>query len=75
MFYESNSIHRKKKSSRTHSKMGFEDNNRTPHEMAKTMLYKNLLLKHFWTEEINTACYVESIILIIPILEKTPYEL
>jgi len=52
-----------------------ERKNRTLQEMAKTMLFKNSVPKHFWAEAVNTACYVQNRILIRPILNKTPYEL
>jgi len=43
--------------------------------MARTMIHENNLAKHFWAEVVNTACYVQNRIYIIPILEKTAYEL
>jgi len=52
-----------------------ERNNRTLQEMARTMIHENNLAKNFWAEAVNTACYVQNRIYIIPILEKTAYEL
>jgi len=43
--------------------------------MTRTMIHENNLAKHFWAEAVNTACYVQNRIYIIPILEKTTYEL
>jgi len=43
--------------------------------MARTMLYENSLPKNFWVEVVNTTCYVQNRILIIPLIKKTPYEL
>ena len=42
--------------------------------MARTMLNENALLKYFWPEYVNTACYVLNRVLIRPYLNKTPYE-
>jgi len=39
------------------------------------MIHENNLAKHFWAEAVNTTCYVQNIIYIRPILEKTTYEL
>jgi len=52
-----------------------ERKNRTLQEMARTMIHENNLAKHFWTEAVNTSCYVQNRIYIRPILEKTAYEL
>ena len=43
--------------------------------MARTMLCENNLLKYFWREAINTACYVINRVTIRSLLSKTPYEL
>ena len=51
-----------------------ERKNRILDEMARTMLYERNLPKYFWTEAINTACYILHRALIRPILKKTPYE-
>ncbi|KAH9762390.1 hypothetical protein KPL70_000794 [Citrus sinensis] len=52
-----------------------ERKNRSIQEMARTMLNENSLLKYFWAEAVNTACYVLNQVLIRPNLNKTPYEL
>ncbi|KAH9779804.1 Integrase catalytic domain-containing protein [Citrus sinensis] len=52
-----------------------ERKNRSIQEMARTMLNENSLPKYFWTEAVNTACYVLNRVLIRPNLNKTPYEL
>ena len=52
-----------------------ERKNRTLQEIAKTMLCKNNLPKHFWAETINTTCYILNRVLLRPILNKTPFEL
>ena len=52
-----------------------ERKNRTLQEMARTMLNENNLPKYFWTEAVNTSCYVLNRILLRPILKKTPYDL
>ena len=38
------------------------------------MLNENTLLKYFWAEAVNTACYVLNHVLIRSYLNKTPYE-
>jgi len=38
--------------------------------MARTMIHENNLAKHYWTEAVNTRCYVQNRIYIRPILEK-----
>ena len=43
--------------------------------MARTMLCESNLPGYFWTEAINTACYILNRALIRQILKKTPYEL
>ena len=52
-----------------------ERKNRVLVEMARTMLNEYNLLKYFWAEVINTACYLSNRVFIRPILNKTPYEL
>ena len=37
-----------------------ERKNRTLQEMARTMIHKNNLAKHFWAEAMNTTCYVQN---------------
>ena len=52
-----------------------ERKNRTLEEMARTMLCEGNLSKYFWTEAVNTACYILNCVLIRFILKKTSYEL
>jgi len=52
-----------------------ERKNRTLQEMVRTMIHENNFAKHFWTEAVNTTCYVQNRIYIRPILEKAAYEL
>ena len=52
-----------------------ERKNQTLEEMARTMLCEGNLPKYFWTEAVNTACYILNRILIRPILKKTSYKL
>jgi len=60
---------------RTQKNGAVEKKNKTLQEMACTMLNSFILLKYFWAEAVNTACYVLNHIIIRPILKKTPYEL
>lgn len=43
-------------------------------ELPRTTLNKGNLPKYFWASSISTTCYVLNMILICPILDKTPYE-
>ena len=43
--------------------------------MARTMSYEENLPRYFWTEAINTACYILNHVLTRPIIKKTPYEI
>jgi len=43
--------------------------------MARTMIHENNMAKHFWAEAVNTTCYVQNMIYIRPLLNKTTYEL
>ncbi|GJY35790.1 putative ribonuclease H-like domain-containing protein, partial [Tanacetum coccineum] len=52
-----------------------ERKNKTLIEADRTMLADSLLPTTFWTEAINTACYVQNRVLIIKPHNKTPYEL
>ncbi|GJZ13919.1 ribonuclease H-like domain-containing protein [Tanacetum coccineum] len=52
-----------------------ERKNRTLIEAAKTMLAGSQLPTTFWTEAINTACYVQNRVLVAKPHNKTPYEL
>nr|GEV23402.1 uncharacterized mitochondrial protein AtMg00810-like [Tanacetum cinerariifolium] len=49
--------------------------NRTLIEAARTMLADSLLPIPFWTEVVNTACYVQNRVLVTKPHSKTPYEL
>lgn len=44
-------------------------------ELARTVINENSLPKYFWVDAISTSCYVLNMILILHILNKTPYEL
>ncbi|GKC24133.1 putative ribonuclease H-like domain-containing protein, partial [Tanacetum coccineum] len=52
-----------------------ERKNRTLIEAARTMLGDSLLPTTFWTEAVNTACYVQNMVLMTKPHNKTPYEL
>jgi len=43
--------------------------------MVRTMIHETYMAKYFWTEVVNTACYVQNRIYIRHILNKTSYEL
>ncbi|GJR66022.1 putative ribonuclease H-like domain-containing protein [Tanacetum coccineum] len=49
--------------------------NRTLIEAVKTMLADLKLPTTFWAEAVNTACYVQNMVLVIKPHNKTPYEL
>ncbi|GJX20596.1 putative ribonuclease H-like domain-containing protein [Tanacetum coccineum] len=49
--------------------------NRTLIEAARTMLAGSKLPTTFWTEAVNTACYVQNRVLVIKPHNKPPYEL
>nr|GEV60583.1 hypothetical protein [Tanacetum cinerariifolium] len=49
--------------------------NRTLIEAARTMLADAKLPVTFWTEAVNTACYVQNRVLVNKSQNKTPYEL
>nr|GEV88416.1 hypothetical protein [Tanacetum cinerariifolium] len=49
--------------------------NRTLIEAARTMLADLLLPIPFWAEAVNTACYVQNMVLVTKPHNKTPYEL
>ena len=44
-------------------------------EMARTMLHEYNLPLYFWTEAVNTSCYISNRVSKRPILNKTSYEL
>ncbi|GJU88210.1 putative ribonuclease H-like domain-containing protein [Tanacetum coccineum] len=52
-----------------------ERKNRTLIEAARTMLADSLLPIPFWAEVVNTACYVQNMVLVTKPHSKTPYEL
>nr|GFA55105.1 ribonuclease H-like domain-containing protein [Tanacetum cinerariifolium] len=52
-----------------------ERRNRTLIEAARAMLADSKLPTTFWAEAINTACYVQTRVLVIKPYNKTPYEL
>ena len=52
-----------------------ERKNRTLQEMVGTMLHENNLPTYFWTETVNTSCYILNKVLIRPSLDKAPYEI
>ncbi|GJX49113.1 putative ribonuclease H-like domain-containing protein [Tanacetum coccineum] len=52
-----------------------ERRNRTLIEAARTMLADSKLPTTFWTEAVNTACYVQNRVLVVKPHNKTPYEL
>nr|GEW47428.1 putative ribonuclease H-like domain-containing protein [Tanacetum cinerariifolium] len=52
-----------------------ERKNRTLIEAARTMLADSLLPIPFWTEAVNTACYVQNKVLVTKPHNKTLYEL
>ncbi|GJY25543.1 putative ribonuclease H-like domain-containing protein [Tanacetum coccineum] len=52
-----------------------ERRNRTLIEAARTMLADSKLPTTFWTEAVNTACYVHNRVLVVKPHNKTPYEL
>ncbi|GKB53410.1 ribonuclease H-like domain-containing protein [Tanacetum coccineum] len=52
-----------------------ERKNRTLIEAARTMLVDSKFLTNFWAEAINSACYVQNMVLVIKPHNKTPYEL
>nr|GEU93204.1 ribonuclease H-like domain-containing protein [Tanacetum cinerariifolium] len=52
-----------------------ERRNKTLIEAARTMSADAKLLVTFWAEAVNTACYVQNMVLVIKPHNKTPYEL
>ncbi|GJU99886.1 putative ribonuclease H-like domain-containing protein [Tanacetum coccineum] len=49
--------------------------NRTLIEVARTMLADSKLPTTFWAEAVNTACYVQNMVLVVKPHNKTPYEI
>jgi transposase InsO family protein len=52
-----------------------ERKNHTLVEMARTMLNEHRTPRRFWTDAINTACYISNWIFLHSILHLTPFEL
>nr|GFA75411.1 hypothetical protein [Tanacetum cinerariifolium] len=52
-----------------------ERKNRTLIEAARTLLADLLLSIPFWAEAVNTACYVQNMVVVTKPHNKTPYEL
>ncbi|GJS63508.1 putative ribonuclease H-like domain-containing protein [Tanacetum coccineum] len=52
-----------------------ERRNRTLIEAARTMLADSKLPTTFWSEAVNTACYVQNRVLVVKPYNKTTYEL
>jgi len=76
IFCEKHGIIHEFSSPRTPQQNGVvERKNRSLQEMARTMIHENNLAKHFWAEAVNTSCYVQNMIYIRPVLNKTTYEL
>ncbi|GKA06001.1 putative ribonuclease H-like domain-containing protein [Tanacetum coccineum] len=75
-FYEMNSILRQFSVVRTPQQNGVaKRRNMTLIEAIRTMLADSKLPTTFWAEAINTACYVQNIVLVVKPHNKTPYEL
>nr|GEU56093.1 probable purple acid phosphatase 20 [Tanacetum cinerariifolium] len=75
-FCEMKSIRREFSVARTPQQNGVaERKNKTIIEAARTMLADSKLPTTFWTEAVNTACYVQNKVLVIKPHNKTPYEL
>lgn len=54
-----------------HEKIGqLKEKNRSPQEMAKTMLKENNLSRYFWEEVVNTASYIMNYVLLRPLTKK-----
>lgn len=52
-----------------------ESKNIVLEELTTTMINEMKLPKYFWADAINTVCHVLNRTIIIPIIDKTPYEL
>ncbi|GJX82989.1 putative ribonuclease H-like domain-containing protein [Tanacetum coccineum] len=75
-FCEMKGIRREFSVARTPQQNGVDERkNRTLIEAARTMLVDSKLPITFWTEAVNTACYVLNKVLTIKPHTKTPYEL
>ncbi|GJX70965.1 putative ribonuclease H-like domain-containing protein [Tanacetum coccineum] len=74
-FYEQKGIKREYTIARTPQQNGVaERRNRTLIEAARTMLADSKLPTTFWAEAVNTACYVQNMVIIVKPHNKTPYE-
>nr|GEX49987.1 ribonuclease H-like domain-containing protein [Tanacetum cinerariifolium] len=75
-FYGMKGIKREFSVPRTPQQNGIaERKNKTLIEAIKTMLADSLLPIPFWAEAVNTACYVQNMVLVTKPHNKTPYEL
>nr|GEW44219.1 ribonuclease H-like domain-containing protein [Tanacetum cinerariifolium] len=75
-FCEMKGILRQHSVARTPQQNGVaERRNKTLIEPARTMLADLKLPTTFWAEAVNTACYVQNIVLDVKAHNKTPYEL
>ncbi|GKA63457.1 putative ribonuclease H-like domain-containing protein [Tanacetum coccineum] len=75
-FCEMKGIKREFSVARTPQQNGVaERKNRTLIEAARTMLADSKLPTTFWAKAVNTACYVQNMVLVIKPHNKTPYEL
>ncbi|GKA26776.1 ribonuclease H-like domain-containing protein [Tanacetum coccineum] len=75
-FCEKKGIKREFSVARTPQQNGVaERRNRTPIEVARTMLADSKLPTTIWAEAVNTACYVQNRVIIVKPHNKTPYEL
>nr|GEV33639.1 hypothetical protein [Tanacetum cinerariifolium] len=75
-FYEKKGIKKEFSVARTPQQNGVaERRNRTLIEADRTMLDDSKLSSTFWSEVINTACYVQNRVLVVKPHNKTPYEL
>ncbi|GJV40888.1 putative ribonuclease H-like domain-containing protein [Tanacetum coccineum] len=75
-FCEKKGILRQYSVARTPQQNGVtERRNRTIIEAARTMLADFKLPTTFWSEAVNTACYVQNRVLVVKPHNKTPYEL
>ena len=74
-FCEEHGIIHEFSSPKTPQQNGFvERKNRSLQEMARTMIHETKMAAYFWAAAVNTACYVQNIIYIRSILNKTSYE-
>nr|GEX73104.1 putative ribonuclease H-like domain-containing protein [Tanacetum cinerariifolium] len=75
-FYEMKGIGREFSIAKTPQQNGVAERKiRTLIEAARTMLVDSKLPTTFWAEAVNTACYVQNMVLVIKPHNKTPYEL